>query len=94
MNHSVGTWKSTPEYLVRVLCSRLSDRTLLVGEGHSTNMITCGINQRSKLASCLWTFKFMFSILVFDVLVIVDVTKTVQLLEGLSNSVLAVSTNE
>ena len=46
--------KGTPEYLVKMLRSWLSDRSLLVGDDRTSRTVTCGVPQGSVLGPTLW----------------------------------------
>jgi len=46
--------KGTPEYLVQMLRSWLSDRDLLVGDAGASKSVTCGVPQGSVLGQILW----------------------------------------
>jgi len=89
----------TPEYLVEMLRSWLSDRTLLTGVERSSRPVTCGVPQGSVLGPALWNVAYD-SLLRMDVppgvqligfaddLAVVGSAVTGQLLEDLVNPVL------
>lgn len=48
----------TPEYLVEMLKSWLSDRTLLTGAERTSRSVTCGVPQGSVLGPALWNVAY------------------------------------
>jgi len=48
----------TPEYLVEMLKSWLSDRTLLTGAERTSRSVTCGVPQGSVLGLALWNVAY------------------------------------
>ncbi|KAL4096908.1 hypothetical protein QTP88_021783 [Uroleucon formosanum] len=48
----------TPEYLVEMLRSWLTDRTLLIGEELAARQVTCGVSQGSVLGPALWNVTY------------------------------------
>jgi len=91
--------KNTPEYLVEMFRSWLSDRQLLTGEELSPRPVTCGVPQGSVLGPALWNVAYD-SLLQMNVphgvhlvgfaddLAVIGVAKTSQLLEDAVNTVL------
>ncbi|KAF0771014.1 Uncharacterized protein FWK35_00001319 [Aphis craccivora] len=89
----------TPEYLVDMLRSWLSDRTLLAGAERTSRPVTCGVPQGSVLGPALWNVAYD-SLMRMDVLpgvkligfaddlAVVGTAVTGQLLEDLVNPVL------
>ncbi|KAF0751063.1 Reverse transcriptase domain-containing protein, partial [Aphis craccivora] len=89
----------TPEYLVDMLRSWLSDRTLLTGAERTSRPVTCGVPQGSVLGPALWNVAYD-SLMRMDVppgvqligfaddLAVVGTAATGQLLEDLVNPVL------
>ncbi|KAL4082656.1 hypothetical protein QTP88_029717 [Uroleucon formosanum] len=57
---------NTPEYLVRMLRSWLSDRVLLTGDELAVRPVTCGVPQGSVLGPALWNVAYN-SLLKMDV---------------------------
>ncbi|KAL4104231.1 hypothetical protein QTP88_019540 [Uroleucon formosanum] len=92
--------KKTPEYLVEMFRSWLSDRTLLTGEEMAPRSVTCGIPQGSVLGPALWNVAYdgLLGIRVppgvhlvgfADDLAVIGVARTGPLLEEALNPTLA-----
>lgn len=65
--------KKTPDYLMRILKSNLSDRALRVNKGGNTIELTCSVPQGSILGPDLWN-------ILYDSLLRIEMLPTVQLL--------------
>jgi len=89
----------TPEYLVEMLRSWLSDRTLLTGAERTPREVTCGVPQGSVLGPALWNVAYNSLLKTYvptwvhligfaDDLAVVGTAATGQLLEDLVNPVL------
>jgi len=65
--------KDTPEYLVLMIRSWLSERQLLVGDQRNIKTVTCGVPQGSVLGPTLWN-------VAYDYLLDMEVSRGVQLI--------------
>ncbi|KAE9528601.1 hypothetical protein AGLY_012176 [Aphis glycines] len=74
--------KATPEYLVLMIRSWLSDRELLVGENRTPRPVTCGFPQESVLGPTVWN-------MAYDSLLVMNVPSGVHLV-GFANDLVVV----
>lgn len=91
--------KNTPEYLVEMIRSWLSDRALLTGAEMASRPVTCGVPQGSVLGPTLWNVSYdsllemqvppgVHLVGFADDLAVIGVARTGQLLEDKINPVL------